>query len=531
MKVFDQLVAHARLTKLASSPYDLSESRALTGERVDSYQVECADFTMLYSTQCLDDKVFAALQQLADESGVIEQFKAMAAGAVINRIDGVDSENRQVLHTACRDIFSKTPMAPAATSQSREQLAGLKGFLNDLEHGRLLNDRGETFTDMIHIGIGGSDLGPRALALALRPFFLKGRRVHFIANIDPDEAALVMAGLDLSRTLVNLVSKSGTTMETRANEELVRQSYLAAGLEPSRYFMAVTGENSRMDNPDNYLRIFHMFDYIGGRYSVTSMVGGVVLGFALGYEGFKQILAGANKVDLACGQVDISRNLPLLLALIGVWNRNFLGYETLAIVPYSQALASFPAHLQQCDMESNGKSIDRHGKFLSHESGPILWGEVGTNGQHAFFQLLHQGTTVVPVEFIGFRHSQQGHDLDVGGATGQQKLMANMLAQSLALATGRIDDNPNQSFAGNRPSSILLADRLTPETMGQLLAIYEAKIIFQGFIWNINSFDQEGVQLGKDLAGEILSKLTDSTVVEQEESAIMNSLLKACGMI
>lgn len=531
MKVFDQFAAHAKLQQLAAAPYDLSAPRALSGERIGSCQVTCADFTMLYAGQRLDHRVLDALQQLADETGAVDQFRAMREGAVLNRIDGAASENRQVLHTACRDIFSDKPLAPAATSQARAQLLRLKDFLDDLDHGRLQNESGESFTDMIHIGIGGSDLGPRALALALRPFFRQDRRVCFIANVDPDEAHLVIAGLDLSRTLVNIVSKSGTTMETRANEELLRQAYLAAGLDPARHFVAVTGQGSKMDDPDRYLRIFHMFDYIGGRYSVTSMVGGVVLGFALGHGGFSEILAGAAEVDQACQQVDIRKNLPLLLALIGVWNRNFLGHDSLAVIPYSQALARFPAHLQQCDMESNGKSIDRQGRGLDYVSGPVLWGEVGTNGQHAFFQLLHQGTTVVPVEFIGFRQSQLGRDLVVDGSTGQQKLMANMLAQSLALATGRENDNPNQVFAGNRPSLILLADQLTPRSMGQLLAIYEAKIVYQGFIWNINSFDQAGVQLGKELTGGILAQLADPAVSQKPELSTIKALLKAGGLI
>ena len=240
-----------------------------------------------------------------------------------------------------------------------------------------------------------------------------------------------------------------------------------------------------------------MYDYIGGRYSSTSMVGLVTLGFVLGYDAVIEILAGAHEVDQAAEERDIRRNLPLLLALLGIWNHNFLGAASVAVLPYSQALSRFPAHLQQCDMESNGKSVTRGGARVSWQTGPLVWGEPGTNGQHAFYQLIHQGTEIVPVEFIGFRQSQYQMDIEVAGTRSQQKLVANMLAQSLALAVGQESENPARRFPGNRPNLLLVADRLTAKTMGALLAIYEHKIAFQGFCWNINSFDQEGVQLGK----------------------------------
>ena len=435
---------------------------------------------------------------------------------------------------AARIAGSTPAMSPAATVQAREQLAKLQEFLAELDSAQLTNEQGELFTDLLHIGIGGSDLGPRALYLALAAYRLPGRRVHFISNVDPDDAAAVLEGLDLSRTLVNVVSKSGITLETLTNEELVRAAFQRAGLDPARHFVAVTGQGSPMDNPARYLRSFYMFDYIGGRYSVTSMVGAVMLSFALGYDAFRQVLQGAQAFDVAAEERDIRRNIPLLLALLGIWNRNFLGCDSLAILPYSQALVRFTAHLQQCDMESNGKSITRQGATVSYPTGPIVWGEPGTNGQHAFYQLIHQGTTVVPVEFIGFRRSQFGEDMLIQGTTSHEKLLANLLAQSLALAVGRPHDNPNRFFAGNRPSSVLLADCLTPYTMGGLLALYEAKIVFQGFIWNINSFDQEGVQLGKLLATRLLQhfgglRLGDANSGLQD--SLGWSLLKAAGLI
>jgi len=504
----DELPVYEKLIKLARNPFDLTAPGAISPDRISSYRASAAGFDLLFSTQRVDNAVLNGLQQLADQAGAVDQFMAMKSGAVMNRIEGHESENRQVLHTACRDIFSDTPHNAEATLQAKQQLEKLKVFLAGLDSGEIANARGETFTDYVNIGIGGSDLGPRALYIALSAYAQKNRRVHFISNVDPDDAAAVLKKLDLARTLVGVVSKSGSTLETLTNEEMVRGAYSRAGLNPRNHFVAITGQGSPMDNPEKYLRSFHMYDYIGGRYSATSMVGAVMLGFGLGYAAVLEILRGANDMDRAAEERDIRKNPALLLALLGIWNHNFLGHETVAVLPYSQALLRFPAHLQQCDMESNGKSVNREGKKVSFPTGPIIWGEPGTNGQHAFYQLLHQGTTVVPAEFIGFRQSQHDLDLEVGGTSSQQKLVANLLAQALALATGQKDENPNRFFAGNRPSTILLADRLEPYAMGALLALYEAKIVMQGFVWNINSFDQEGVQLGKMLAIRFLEHMT-----------------------
>ena len=502
---FTRLAGYARLKELASNPLDLRGSGVITPRRITDCQASGGGFSLHYFGQRVDEEVLAALDELANAARAREQFAAMRRGAVLNRIEGYESENRQVLHCSCRDLFSDPPAEPESAAQARGELDKLRLFLEELEQGRLKTPRGESFTAMLQVGIGGSDLGPRALYLALKACALPGRRVEFISNVDPDDAAAVLKELDLSRTLVNVVSKSGTTLETLANEELVRAAYLEAGLKPEDYFVAVTGQGSPMDNPDNYLRSFYMFDYIGGRYSATSMVGLVMLGFALGYGQVEEILRGAWKMDQAALEPDLSRNPPLLLALLGIWNHNFLGLESVAVLPYSQALVRFAAHLQQLDMESNGKSVSRQGKTLEWQSGPIVWGEPGTNGQHAFYQLLHQGTSLSPAEFIGFRQSQYGRDLVIQDTTAQEKLLANLLAQSLALAVGQDEQNPNRRFPGNRPSSILLGERLTPESMGALLALYEAKVVYQGFIWNINSFDQEGVQLGKRLANRLLA--------------------------
>ncbi len=496
-----ETAAHARLVELSRSPYDLrGKERLLCGSR-DGYVCRSSAFSLHYWTQRIDDVVLDALQDLADECDLVGQFVAMKQGQVMNRIAGVDCENRRVLHTAVRDIFAETSLEAGITGKEREELAKVRDFLQELER------RESPFTTLIHVGIGGSDLGPRSVYEALKAYVLPEREVVFISNVDPDDASEVLRRCDLQKSLVCVVSKSGLTLETRTNELLVRQAFLDAGISPDGRFIAVTGVGSPMDNPENYLRSFYMFDSIGGRYSTTSMVGIVSLAFCLGFEQVTELLQGAHRVDREAEERDIRKNQALLLALLGIWNHNYLGYPTLAILPYSQGLHRFIAHLQQCDMESNGKSVNRDGSFVSSATGPIIWGEPGTNGQHAFYQLLHQGHEIVPVEFIGFLQSRYCHDLTVDGTSSQQKLLVNLLAQAVAFAVGKENDNPNKFFAGNRPSSILIGERLTPETMGSLLALYEAKVVFQGFAWNINSFDQEGVQLGKVLAKRFLETL------------------------
>jgi glucose-6-phosphate isomerase len=531
----DKLPVYPDLEELAGQPYDLTLPEALSATRIASYVSSAAGFDLLYAMQRVDDSVLDKLQELAEQSGAVDKFIRMKRGEILNLIEGYASENRQVLHTAMRDVFSESPQEKGAASQAQRELKKLKEFLDDLDTNAITNEKGESFTGIINIGIGGSDLGPRAVYFALEAYQKPNRKVGFISNVDPDDAAAVLQRFDLSRTLVNVVSKSGTTLETLTNEEIVREQFRKAGLEAQRHFIAVTGEKSPMDNPKRYVRTFYMFDYIGGRYSTTSMVGGLLLGFALGHDGFLEILRGANAMDIAAEEKDIRKNPALLQAVLGIWNHNFLGCETVAILPYSQALVRFTAHLQQCDMESNGKSITRQGSTVGYQTGPVVWGEPGTNGQHAFYQLIHQGTTVVPVEFIGFRQSQYGRDIEIKGSTSQEKLAANLLAQSLALATGQESDNPNQRFSGNRPSSILIADRLTPFSMGALLAFYEAKVVFQGFIWNINSFDQEGVQLGKVLANRLLDHYAgrheDAGYDGRSKDPVGWSLLEAAGLM
>ncbi len=501
LKTFTELDAYKQLKILSKNPLDLTREGVLTPERIQQMSTSALNFQYIYAAERVTEEVLDALEALARETSAVTKMRGCQAGDVVNKIEGFESEERQVLHTAMRDFFDhpqvSTPAIEASTL-AKAEADKLDDFLKK-------NDKDNTFTHLIQVGIGGSDLGPRALYLALQAYKRKDRCVHFISNVDPDDAASVLKDLDLAKTVVVVVSKSGTTLETLTNETLVRSYFIKEGLDPNKHFIAVTGKGSPMDDPSRYLASFYIWDYIGGRYSVTSMVGAVMLAFGLGFNNYYEILRGAHAMDQNALKIPIKDNLPLLSALLGIWNRNFLGHATLAVIPYSQALVRFTAHLQQCDMESNGKHIDKLGKTVNFETGPIVWGEPGTNGQHSFYQMIHQGTTIVPLEFIGFKDSQYGNDLLFQGTTCQQKLLSSLFAQSIALAIGQKSDNPNKQFLGNRPNRILLAEKLTPFTMGALLSFYENKVAFQGFIWNINSFDQEGVQLGKLLANKIIA--------------------------
>jgi glucose-6-phosphate isomerase len=481
------------LNQLAKTPADLTKN--LTPDRLEKLKAEALGMKLLYGTERVTEEVMDALWQMAQEKKVLHHMEKMQKGEIVNTIAGVPCENRPALHTAMRDLFSQAPRAAEATQLARQEIEKLKKFYPRFTH----------FTDLVQIGIGGSSLGPQAICLGLEAFHKPGKRVHFISNVDPDETTKIFKALDLKKTVVVVVSKSGSTLETVTNEARARQLFESVGLPSKDHVIAVTGKGSPMDDPQKYLSSFYIWDYIGGRYSVTSMVGAVMLAFVLGIDALMEFLQGAHEMDTIALSSDPAKNLPLISALLGVWNRNYLNLPTVAIIPYSQALSRFPAHLQQLDMESNGKRIDKSGKAVDFETGPIIWGEPGTNGQHSFFQLIHQGTTVVPLEIVAFKETQYGEDLEVQGTTSQEKLLANLFAQSIALAQGEKSDNPNKFFPGNRPNRILLARRLDPFTIGALLAYYEHKVVFQGFLWNINSFDQEGVQLGKTLASKIIN--------------------------
>lgn len=492
--------ASRKLSELAEYPFDLN---FITPERITKYYAEACGFKLLYGTEAVTDAVMEALNELADESQAIIKMKRMQSGETVNFIENFPSENRPALHTATRDFFENpnaSPKAQEAAKLARAEVDKLKTFMTKI-------DADKKYDEMIMIGIGGSDLGPRANYYALQHMRKPDRQIYFISNVDPDDTALVLRQVkNLKRCLVVVVSKSGKTLETAVNEEFVKEKFRDAGLNPKDHFISITTPHSPMDAPESYLASFYLWDWIGGRYSSTSMVGGVMLSFVLGFNIYWEFLRGANAMDKAALKPSLKENLPLLAALLGIWNRDFLLYPTVALIPYSQALIRYPAHIQQVSMESNGKRIDQKGHSVTFETSPIIWGEPGTNAQHSFFQLLHQGTSIVPVSFVGFQENQCGKDILYGGTTSQEKLLSNLFAQTIAMAAGQKSDNPNTFFPGNRPTNILLGKRLTPFALGALLSFYENSVAFQGFIWGINSFDQEGVQLGKVLANKIIER-------------------------
>ena len=483
-------------------------------ERVKNYNVAIgAGLTYNYAAKQVDEKVLNALGELAKEAQLVDKFAELYNGAMINT-----GEKRLVLHQLTRGQLGNDVVAEGINK--REFYVGeqkkVEEFAKKVHAGEITNAAGEKFTTVVQIGIGGSDLGPRAMYIALENWARRNNTLKmeakFISNVDPDDAAAVLASIDVAHSLFVLVSKSGTTLETLTNESFVKDALAKAGLDASKHMVAVTSETSPLASSSDYLAAFFMDDYIGGRFSSTSCVGGAVLSLAFGPEVFNEFLNGAAEADKLAKNENILENAPLLDALIGVYERNVLGYGCTTVLPYSQALSRFPAHLQQADMESNGKSVNRFGEPVNYVTGPVIFGEPGTNGQHSFYQLLHQGTDIIPIQFIGFKENQCGSDVVIQSSTSQQKLCANVVAQIMAFACGKDDTNLNKKFEGGRPSSIIIGDSLTPAAMGALLSHYENKIMYQGFAWNLNSFDQEGVQLGKVLAKKVLAHETDGAL-------------------
>lgn len=513
-KNLDTLETFKALSEVKRVKLAEAMSGAEGAERVKKYSVPMAEgFSYNFAAKQVDDEVLNALKALAEEAQLAEKFEELYNGAVINT-----GENRLVLHQLTRGQLGNAVEADGVDKREFyvKQQARIAEFANKVHNGEITNAAGEKFTTVVQIGIGGSDLGPRAMYLALENWAKKNNtlkmKAQFISNVDPDDAAAVLNAVDVAHALFVLVSKSGTTLETLTNESFVKEALKKAGLDASKHMIAVTSETSPLAKSDDYLAAFFMDDYIGGRFSSTSAVGGAVLSLAFGPDVFAQFLEGAAAEDKLSANKNVMENPEMLDALIGVYERNVLGYPGTAVLPYSQALSRFPAHLQQLDMESNGKSVNRFGEPVDYPTGPVIFGEPGTNGQHSFYQLLHQGTDIVPLQFVGFRNSQIGTDIEIQGSTSQQKLCANVAAQIVAFACGKSDDNRNKNFEGGRPSSIIIGDSLTPKSLGALLAHFENKIMFQGFLWNVNSFDQEGVQLGKVLAKRVLAHEMDGAL-------------------
>ena len=438
---------------------------------------------------------------LARECGVEAHRDAMFAGEHINT-----TEDRAVLHTLLRcpaasASGSDTSASPALAANLREVHVTLDAMLAYAEYIRA----DHTITDVVNIGIGGSDLGPQMAVLALSEFVAPGKRFHFVSNVDGQELAGVLKGLAPEHTLFLIASKTFTTAETMTNAQSAKRWFRqAGGVDVARHFAGLT-TNEAAARAFGIESTFGFRDWVGGRYSLWSAIG-LPIALAIGAEGFRALLAGAHAMDEHFRTAPLEQNLPVRLGLLDVWYRNFHGFTTRSIAPYNSALKRVPAYLQQLEMESNGKQVDADGDALGFGTSPVLWGEPGTNGQHAYFQMLHQGTDVTPLELIAIREAS--HDLDGHHA----KLMANALAQAQALMLGKADAGGHKNFPGNRPSTFFILEKLTPEALGAFLAMYEHRVFTSGAVWGINSFDQWGVELGKVLAQDIALRLDSGDV-------------------
>ncbi|WP_339611451.1 glucose-6-phosphate isomerase [uncultured Planktosalinus sp.] len=476
-------------------------------DRARRLSIECGEFYLDYSKNRVNSKTLKLLLQLADEVQLAQAIEAQFNGEKIN-----ETEGRAVLHTALRD-FNKQPTEVAAT------LEKMKHFSEIVIKGQWKGYTGKPITDVVNIGIGGSDLGPDMVTEALK-YYKNHLNLHFISNVDGDHVQESLKELDRETTLFLIVSKSFTTQETLTNVNSIKSWFLkkATIQDVSSHFVAVS---TNIDAVEKFgiskENIFPMWDWVGGRFSLWGSVG-LSICLAVGYDNFEKLLKGAHQMDVHFKTAPFKENMPVIMAMLSVWYNNFFRAESEAVVPYSHYLSKWVPFLQQAVMESNGKQVDRNSHPVTYQTGNIVWGSTGTNAQHAFFQLLHQGTKLIPVDFIAFAkalHNQDQH---------QEILLANCFAQSEALLNGTVGEqveNPYRNFEGNRPSNTLLIQKLTPENLGALIALYEHKLFVQGVIWNIFSYDQWGVELGKQLAKETLLS------IEGSDSQDLNSSTRA----
>ncbi len=497
--------------------------------RARNFTLEWKDFLVDYSKNRITPKTLDLLLQLAEEVHLEDAIKKQFEGDIINQTEG-----RAVLHSALRAKKSDTINVEGenVVPGVYEVRDHIKKFSNAVISGDKKGYTGKAFTDVVNIGIGGSDLGPVMVTEGLK-YYKNHLKTHFVSNVDGDAVHEILQELDPETTLFIVVSKSFTTQETLTNALTIKKWFLKQGTQQdiAQHFAAVsTNTEAIADFGIDAENVFPMEDWVGGRFSLWSAVG-LCIALAVGNENFELLLEGANEMDTHFQSTDLDSNIPVILALLSVWYNNFYGAETEAIIPYSQYLHRLPAYLQQAVMESNGKSVDRNGNRVDYQTGTIIWGEPGTNSQHAFFQLIHQGTKIIPVDFIGFKNSLHG-DQDH-----HNKLMANFFAQTEALMNGKTadvvrqeleqKDMPEQEieklvpfkvFEGNKPTNTILVDKLTPKSLGSLIAMYEHKIFVQGVIWNIFSYDQWGVELGKQLAGTVLKDLQGSEISDHDGS-------------
>ncbi len=501
-------------------------------ERFGRFSQQFNDVLLDYSKNRVTEETMALLFALARQQDVAGWARRMFSGEKINLTEG-----RAVLHTALRNRYD----APVAVDgedvmpQVRAVLGRMRRFCDAVRSGQWTGYSERGITDIVNIGIGGSDLGPYMVCEALRPYGKPEFRMHFVSNVDGTQIAETLKRLDPARTLFIVASKTFTTQETLTNAHTARRwlvELLGSESAVARHFVAVSTNVAQVEafgiHRDN---MFEFWDWVGGRYSLWSAIG-LPIALYIGMERFEELLSGAHEMDRHFLETPLERNLPVIMALIGVWYNNFFGAESHAILPYDQYLHRFPAYLQQGDMESNGKRIDRAGNPVDYSTGPVIWGEPGTNGQHAFYQLIHQGTKLVPADFIApvESHNPLGEH--------HAFLLSNFFAQSEALMRGKTENEaraelehsglsgaaleqllPHKVFPGNRPSNTIMFKRLTPRTLGTLIALYEHKIFTQGIIWNVNSFDQWGVELGKQLAKTILPELKGEGIVNTHDAS------------
>ncbi len=497
-------------------PGHLRELFAEDADRAQRFTLEVADLRVDFAKQRIDGDVLAALIDVADAAGVERRRDAMFAGEHINT-----TEDRPVLHVALRapEGVSITVDGVDVVPAVHDVLGRMGSFADRVRDGSWTGATGERIRAVVNIGIGGSDLGPAMAYRALTPYRHPDLTAHFVSNVDGADIFGVLDGLQPAETLFVISSKTFTTIETLTNARTARKWLCDVLGEDAvaKHFVAVSTNAEKVaEFGIDTANMFEFWEWVGGRYSVQSAIG-LTLMISIGPERFAEFLAGSHAIDEHFRTAPLAENVPVVLGMIGVWNANVLGYDTKAVLPYAQDLARFPAYLQQLDMESNGKSVRLDGSPVTLDTGPIVWGEPGTNGQHAFYQLLHQGTRIVPADFIGFANPQHPyrnhHDL----------LVANLIAQTEALAFGRDrQGEPHRSFAGNRPSTTILAAQLTPSVLGQLIALYEHIVFVQGCIWGVDSFDQWGVELGKELANRITPELTGESTepVEHDSSTV-----------
>ncbi|MCG8472239.1 MAG: glucose-6-phosphate isomerase [Desulfobacterales bacterium] len=469
-------------------------------DRLSRFSLQNIDFFYDFSRQRVTNKTMDLLFELAETADVATKYHNMVEGCKVNV-----TENRAALHTAARSFPGQSLMVDGVDvmheiGSVRERI---RRFTKEVHTGILRGSTGKHFRHVVIIGIGGSYLGTEFVSQALFAFADKGISLHFLSNVDSHNFETVKRQIEPEETLCIIISKSFTTVETMANAMIMKTYLKECGLDPAQHTVTVTSKGSPGDIQGECIETFHMFDYIGGRFSVTSAVGGVPLSLALGYERFERFLDGAREMDIHTKYAPVQENIPLVSALIGIWNNNFLGYQAQGIIPYASPLAKLAPHIQQLNMESNGKSVTINNVELDASSGVIIFGEPGTNAQHSFFQLAHQGHPF-PIDFIGMVSPQyeQG-DCKPHGVSNHQELWANLVSQATALAIGKDSKDKTRFFQGNRPSSTLLLNDLSPANIGRLLSYYEAQTVYKAFIWDINPFDQFGVELGKTIANDL----------------------------